>query len=395
MKNALWVLRKEAREMMRDKRVIHGAFVAPVFLIILFLGLIGFVEQKVTSKPSLDLAIVADTNNPIVEAFEKAEGAKVYRVETEEAGRALLDEKKVKVVLVFSPNFDTAIADGEARITALFDESDTLSSVAMSGFRQAVAQANRDSLKKILEAQGLKPSLAEPIKFEPKPVSKGAGLAGSSIVGLLPYLIVLWAFYGGFSIVGDLVAGEKERGTMETLLIAPAQRLEIALGKFLALAVICLISSLTSLLAVLVLGALRLDMTKNLFPTGLHISVPSILAIALALVPLVMMFAGLLLSVSAAARNIRESQTYLTLVSFVVLMPAIFSQFIGFTGMQDALWVRFTPVLNAAVAIREALLAQANWTGVAITAGVSLVLAAVFLGIAVWLFQREQILSRV
>ncbi|MCH8922602.1 MAG: ZIP family metal transporter, partial [Planctomycetes bacterium] len=87
---------------------------------------------------------------------------------------------------------------------------------------------------------------------------------------------------------------------------------------------------------------LQFELTESLFPTGLHLSLLSIIGIGAILVPLVMFFAGVMLSVSAFAKNVREAQTYLTLVSFLVIMPAIFSQFIGFTESQNALWVRLT-----------------------------------------------------
>ena len=76
-------------------------------------------------------------------------------------------------------------------------------------------------------------------------------------------------------------------------------------------------------------------------------------------------------------------------------MPAIFSQFIGFTGAQKEMWVRWTPVLNSAVAIKEALLGSLDIVPFLVTAGVSLALGLAMLRVAVRLFDREQILTRV
>ena len=90
----------------------------------------------------------------------------------------------------------------------------------------------------------------------------------------------------------------------------------------------------------------------------------------------------------------REAQTYLTLVGFLVIMPAIFSQFIGFTDSQNALWVRLTPVLNSAVALKEALVGELELVPFLMTVGISLALAAIALRVCFWLFSREQILTR-
>lgn len=220
-------------------------------------------------------------------------------------------------------------------------------------------------------------------------------MGGSMIVGMLPYFIVIWAFFGGFSVAGDLVAGEKERGTLETLLITPALRGQIALGKFLALSLVSLLSALTSLVGVLVVGTLRLPMTAELFPKGQIVPLPSIVVIFAILIPLVALFASVLLAVSSRSRNMREAQTKLTSVSMIVTMPAIFSQFIGFTDMGKAAWVQFTPILNSSVAIRSALLGKNDWGFHLSTITVSLVLALLAFRFAVKAFDREEVLSRI
>ena len=112
------------------------------------------------------------------------------------------------------------------------------------------------------------------------------------------------------------------------------------------------------------------------------------------LLPLVLFFASLLIYVSASAKNICASQTYLTLVNFIVIMPAIFSQFIGFTGVENSAWVRWTPILNSAIALREALLSKLTLCHLGSSVGVSLVLAVAMMAVAFYLFNREQILSR-
>jgi sodium transport system permease protein len=385
---------KEAREMMRDKRVVNAAFVAPVFMIVLFIVLFGFIQKTVTKKQDIKLAFVGDQTSPIVTILEQA-GAKITFAESVDEGIRLMEEAKVQAVVDPGTDFASSLERGQAEVSAHFDSTEPLSSIAMSVVRSMVSELNKVSVKAVLREHGIPEEMAEPIKFKPVDHQKADGIGGSMIIGLIPYLIVLWAFYGGFSTVSDLVAGEKERGTMETLLISPIKRSQVALGKFIALAAICLISSLTTLVGVMAIGLIKLDITSAMFPNGLHLSFLSIVELLGVLIPLVVLFASLLLAVSAYAKNVREAQTYLTLVSFVVLMPAIFSQFIGFTGAQKELWVRVTPILNSAVAIKEALLGTLAVGPFLITAGVSLLLGLLMLRVAVWLFGREQILTRV
>lgn len=261
--------------------------------------------------------------------------------------------------------------------------------------QEKIGELNRARLRDILAANGLPKEMAEPYRFVKKPLKMPEGLGSAMIVGMIPYLIVIWAFYGGFSVVTELVTGEKEKSTLETLLITPVTRTQIALGKYGALCCVCLTSSLMSLLGLIVVGLLHLPITRGLFPSGVAVSAPMLLSIAVVLVPLVALFAAVLLSISTFARNTREAQTYLTLVSFIVLMPAIFSQFIGFTDFAHAKWIPYVPVLNSATCIKDALMSKIDPFALAVTVIVSVVPAALAVRWAVWMFNREQVLTRV
>ena len=232
------------------------------------------------------------------------------------------------------------------------------------------------------------------VKREIVPVGTGEG-AGEMIVGLLPYLIVIWAFYGGMGIVGDLVAGEKEKNTLETLLITPVRRTQIVLGKFYALSVVCLLSSVSSIVGLGLYAVLRPPGSAELLKGGLGLDPATIGIVLLLLLPMVALFAGLLIAVSSFAKNTREASTHLSVLSFLVIMPAIFIQFLGLTDLGKQLWINFVPILNAGANIRAAFLGKAELLPVVVTVAVSLVIALVALKIAVWLFNREQVLTRV
>jgi sodium transport system permease protein len=392
--NAAWVVfRKEAREMFRDRRVITGAFIVPVFLIALMMMLFGFLDRAVKEPPAPKLLVVdsptARKQTPLL-----FPSAKIQWVSGLAKAEKLLTDGKAKLVLNYSPDFEAKLDQGGAQIDAIYDQNETLSQIALGQLREQVQLKNQSMLKSVLDQSGIPNTKAEAIKLVPRS-AKGQAEGRKLLADLLPYLIVIWAFYGGFSTVSDMVAGEKERGTLETLLISPAHRSLIALGKFLALSLVCLISSLMTVVGLVLVRVLHLPGTEGVTKEITGVGPVQLFSIVLILVPLVMFFAGLLLAVSAAARNMREAQTYLTLVSFVVLMPAMFSQFIGFTDFGQEAWVKFTPILNSAMCIRGALNDKVDWPGVGITVAVSLVLAAVMLQIVIRLFNREQILTRV
>jgi sodium transport system permease protein len=228
-----------------------------------------------------------------------------------------------------------------------------------------------------------------------KEVRVGESNVSQLLVGLLPYIIVIYAFYGAFSSGSDTVAGEKEKMTLETLLIAPVGRSQIAMGKFLALAVVCFLSSFSAVMGVVIAGSSHLPMYAKLFDKGLGLDAAQLGTTVLVLIPTVAFFASLLLAVSAFAKNTREAQSYMGLISLVVLMPAIFSQIIGLTDLASKWWIRLIPVLNTSVTLRDSLQGKSNVQGIALTIAVGAVLAFIGIRIAVYLFKREEVLTRV
>ena len=366
----------------------------PVFIIALFVLLMGVISSSITESRPVSLALVETDNQELREQLSAAKEFEITWVESMSQAEALVREKAVNVGLKLPP----ASAPGSMEpLTAelALRKDEPLSAIDAARVRAIIDANNKVAVGMMLESQGINKELAEPIRIKETDLSVKEGLGGSQIVDLLPYLIVLWAFYGGMSIVADLVAGEKERGTMETLLISPVRRAAVALGKILALMVVCFVSAMTTLIGVFSLGLLKLEITKNLFPSGLSISFANVVIALGMLIALVAFFSALMVAVSAYARNIREAQTYLGALSFLVLLPAVFSQVIGFTGAENAKWVAWTPILNTAVGLRGVIKGEPDLMLVTGSVVSSLVLAFLFLRIAMQLFRREEIVLRV
>ncbi len=124
------------------------------------------------------------------------------------------------------------------------------------------------------------------------------------------------------------------------------------------------------------------------------IGLPAVVAFLAVLVPLVVLYAGLLILVGTLSRSIRESQTYVALLSFVVMTPAVMSQFIGLTGGAHETWVAWTPILNASMALGAALKNQVDFSLILPSMTTSLVLGGLTCGLALNAFMKESILRR-
>lgn len=391
MRRSGLILRKELLELVRDKRTLYSAILGPIFLMWLMLWSIQFVEKSFSEPASLKIHFVErpGPKSPFIAGLEKEKRFKLIPVESSEKGRKLVEAGDARVVL----DVQDAKPGQSMKIAATYDPDEVKSTVIVNAVEAAAGKIRDAAITSILDDMAVPEERRNPVIVERRPIEKKAAGAGAAIAGFLPYLIVIWAFYGAFGVATETVAGEKEKQTLETLLITPSSRTEIAIGKFLSLAIVSLVSCAVSLISIFVLA--RLMRADALFQQGFTMEPLAIAAMFAVIVPLAAMFAGMLLALSAFSRNVRECQTYLTLLSFLVLTPAVFSQFIGFTDFANAKWINFIPVLNSAMCLRSALLGKTDAVSIGLTVAVSMVLAGISVWYAVRLFKREGIVTRV
>ena len=394
MKSIYFIARKEIRELLRDKRVRGAIFIGPMVMVFMFMFLFGFLSETISETKSQKVYIVK-SDNSMVKQLQKA--FDVHFVSSEDEGRKLIQEGKAHLLLEFAGDFETSTAQGKpTELKAFYNPDQQIAQIGLAGMEKSVESANRTIRDAMLQAKGIDPKSVEPIVFKSIEVKEpGQKKANDFLVQLLPYLVVLWAFYGGMSSSSELVAGEKEKNTLETLLITPVKRSDIAYGKFIALLFVCISGSLSCVAGMAIAPFAPIPGVKKLFEGGMGVTPMAAATIVLIIVPCAALFASIMLAVSTNARNPREAQSHLTLVSFIVLMPAMSSQFIGFTDFANARWISFVPILGSANTIRHALQGKFDGLEIAGTLGVNVIIASIAIAIAIRLFQQEKVLVRI
>jgi sodium transport system permease protein len=378
------------REIMRDKRVRSGAVITPIFVVIMMVSVFGIISSSV-GKNSKQKITVVQTQSSLLQEISGDKHLQLQTVPSVQAGTELIKNGKANLVVAFR-----TLPSGKTEVEELFDPKEDSSEIAKAALRQALAPYMASQMAGVLVQHGLSPEELTPVTFKESPVKVGEGAgAGSIIVGILPYMMVLFTFTGGFSIAADMVAGEKEKNTLETLLISPVHRTQIVLGKFLAIGAVCATSGLSSVVGLIAASKLHLPGTAEMFGGGLGITPQAIVMIVLVLLPLVAFFGALLIAVSSYARNVREAQTMLSTVNLIILIPAILSQVIGFTDFAHSNFINFVPVLGTAMNIREAFQGKSSLLFASESILTGAILAALMIFIAVRLFVREQVLVRV
>jgi sodium transport system permease protein len=311
--------------------------------------------------------------------------------------RGKIRGKELRAAVVIPADFDRRIAENaNASVTIIFDKSDERSDLAM----QRVAFASRKFAEQILDERKTTWQLPEgfmkPVEVVEENVSTTEELTGRFLGPALAILLITMALTGAFYPAIDLSAGEKERGTMETLLICPASRGEIVMAKYLAVFVV----SLTT--AVLNIGAMAVTFSQlvNMIPQGtaksaqqfsFEISPVAAVWMFLTLLPLAGFFSAICLAMSTFARSFKEAQNYLSPMFLVIMMLSMAAMLpgIGITAMTS-----FVPVLGTSLLLKALLVGDYQWYHILLVFAANMFYASVAISWATGLFSSEEVILR-
>jgi sodium transport system permease protein len=253
-------------------------------------------------------------------------------------------------------------------------------------------------VKDRLTARNLEVSVLNPFEIKQENVAPPEKVGGAAIGGFLGYFVIVLCLQGAMYPAIDLTAGEKERGTMETILSSPISRVHLVLGKFFLVLTAALV---TAALSVTSMGVSFWGSQKfHAFDAGgasdagasqLHISVGAILSVFLMALPLAVMFSAALLTIALFAKSHKEAQSYITPLMFIVIIPAIAAML---PGVELTPKLALIPILNVSLLCKDLIAGTYHWNLIAIIFGSTCAYAAVALFLAVKMFQRESVLFR-
>jgi sodium transport system permease protein len=295
--------------------------------------------------------------------------------------------------------FDLDEFETGPRPVILHNSADEKSEIPYQRVRRAVRRWEETLLTERLRAASLPASLMQPVPVINVDLAEPQAISASVWSKIFPALLVIMSVTGAFYPAIDLGAGEKERGTMETLLISPATRTEIVLGKFLTVMLFSLTTALLNLASMGLTGKYMVSAVATARTAALgEISFPpplSLLCVILLAIPLSALFSALSLSLAMFARSSKEGQYYLTPLLMVTMGLTIFCMNPGveLNGFYSVL-----PVIGPALLLKALLLGVTLDAPVWIYAIPVLVTSCAYSVLALWWaidqFQREDILFR-
>jgi len=398
---------KELRDSLRDRRTLISMVVIPTFLMPLIIFGVGSIMTKVVRKAQDEqttLVVVGGEDSPGVVAALQAE-KKFRLIQSSGDYRHLISEKQIRLAVEIPAGFETALKDGgSGTITLYHYEGEMKSSLGVGEVERFFRNLREKTVESRLASRGLPSDLIRPFEVRRQNVAPPEKVGGNMIGGIIPYVIIILCFTGAMYPAIDLTAGEKERGTMETLLCSPVHRVNIVLGKFLmvmtasiATVTLTLISSSVSIIvggSMLTSGGGAAKAAKAAADSGKFMPIidpAGILGVFAMIAPVAMLFAALLLTISLFAKSYKEAQSYVSPLIIVILMPAMMGML---PGIELSAKTALIPILNLSLVCKEMLSGIWHWHYIALIFGSTAVYAALAVALCVRMFNREDVMFR-
>jgi sodium transport system permease protein len=392
------VYRKEMRDLLRDRRTLYSMIVVPILVIpgIMF-GMTRAMLHSVDKAKNerSPIVILGAEHAPALAAliranprFEIASGDADYR--------RRIEDKELRLAVEFPADFESRLHAGETggklAIRIYYHEDEIRSEQALRAL-QHLLDAYRDHyVKEQLVAQNLSPDVLQPFSASVQNVASVERVGAARVGGIIPYIIILLTLTGAMYPAIDLTAGEKERGTIETILASPISRTSLASGKFLAVLTTALC---TAFLALFSLGiSSRLSGSGEVaqeLPFALALNGHTVAAMLLMILPVAVLFSGALLAIALMAKSYREAQSYIQPLMIVVILPAVAAML---PGMDLNPKLALVPILNVSLVSKELVAGIYNWKLIGEIFLSSCLYAAIALSVAIRAFQRESVLFR-
>ncbi len=406
---SIWLVitRKELLDAIRDRRALMALLLFPVIGPFVIYFMFNTIVDIAEEAKDLTLPIVGAEYAPDLVDFLKQSGIKLtpivneYETSSEAHNskpyiyparlladiREKIENRTYDFVLLIPPDFSIRLGESKTVNLELFHESSRATAQAKMGrVQQTISAWHQETASLRLMARGISPTIARPVSIEKIDVASPQARA-QRILGMIPFFIIVAAFVCGMGIAVDATAGERERKSLEPLLVNPIQRTSIVVGKWMAAATF----SGLGLLLVMVLNLLALNQVP-LEQLGLSFSISAteIIGIVMITLPLAFFATALQLFVGIFAKSFKDAQAYLSVISMLPMAPLFFNIF---NTVDRELWMSLVPMLGQHMLLADVVAGKNPPLFDFAVAAVSVVLFSfVFIYGATLVFKRERII---
>lgn len=395
MSGLFTIFKKELIDTLRDRRTIIAMVVVPLLIfpvIITITTKISISQAQKAQAKELRVAMIGNVDARFKELAAAREDLRLMESVPKDSVRSFLQSDSLDAAFVFTEDFDQQLQNLRAGEIKFYFKSTDDENIARRRLQAIVDQFEDQLLSERFRRLNIDKSAIDAVQLTEIDIASMKEKLGKTIGGFLPYIFVIFCFLGSMYPAIDLAAGEKERGTIETLLTAPVSGIEILLGKFGVVVLTGIGSALVSILGLYIGIRQAGEIPPEILEVILGIlELKSILLLLSLLLPLTIFFAGLLLTLSIFAKTFKEAQSIITPVNIIVILPVAIGLIPGITLNTTTALI---PILNVSLATKE-IIAGTIKTGLLIEVYLSLlVLAGLSMFVSSRLFLRESVIFR-
>jgi len=401
LKHVMIVLRKEIKDLIRDRRTIISSIVIPMILIPLVNIVMGGGIQKFEQDMNENVTVALSQSSNTAEIRELvrdrilSKNPNIILVDTDDPVKAL-ENNEIRCIIELESSYKEKLEEGKPiRVTLQYDESKSKSQAAADIVAWAVDEFSAEVIEERITALGLDPAILQPVQIERMNIAPNDKGNNMMLEMMLPFLISMLVAIGGIPAATDIVAGEKERNTFEPLLTTMPDRGSLLLGKYLAVTLFSFVS-LVAIMAGLSTGYM---INPNSLTMGVDEGLKGItlepLAVVLALlitIALGMTFSGIQIALSTIAKSYKEAQTYLSFLMLATMIPGYATMFMQASDLSPVMFV--LPVMNTVAAFKMVLSGSINYFNLVLALATSIVFVALTLAFAASLFKKEKVMFR-
>ncbi|MTH55500.1 ABC transporter permease subunit [Bacillus mangrovi] len=377
---------KEMKDMLRDQRTLLLGVLVPILVLT---GLTLFYE-KMMNDSNVNLTLAVSEELP---QEEKAllDGTKNVTVKGFADPEKAVSDGKAQAAVLLDARFSEKISKGEQAEAALFGDSFSKNSSQLMMIVQEKLTAYKDSVvSSRLQNENINPVIITPFEITTKEMiqQQDQAAVGIGILStLLPMIITMSIVSGAYPAASDLFAGEKDRKTMEALLMTPVSRTKVLLAKWLTVSSIALLSGLVAVTVVILEITFMTTELKNALQfgdqTGMVIGI-----ILLSSLVFAMLMSALQMLASLISKSVKEAQSYQTPIMMLPILPVFALTSLGVNEITAQHY--FIPVLNLNVLIKEMLNGIYRLESVLLTVGTTAACLIIILALTVFLFKQDR-----
>ncbi len=394
---------KELTELLRDRKTLFFIIALPLIIFPVLFGLMGALVANVAMDEQKKVLKYAIVNSEQAVSFSDAmfyhrDFKKVaLALKTQDEIKNAIINNKVDLVIVINENHQQFINDKKQDTWQLyFNNASQLSFVnrkVNKVFETYLTDVRTERLDELGISKEDFTTIKTPIVLKVVDTANERENIGEQVGGILPYLLIVLCMTGAMYPAIDIGAGEKERGTLETLLLTPISRISIVMGKFFVIMTTGIVTALITVLSLLMWSFIIGEIADVEVVRRVLSSVGGIdlMLILLMLVPVSSIFAALLLAISIYARSFKEAQNYMGPMSMLGFFPVMVAMLPGIK--LNWTW-SLVPISNVALAIKEILKGTIDYTMLISILASSTVFALLSIAFCVYWFSKESVLFR-